>query len=104
MPHLGSTSFPTPSQHVRLPLMPTITVPLRERSYSIHIEPGALDRLANSNLPNEIAVLSNETVAPLYADALCERLQAGGKRRVLQFNAPDGEAYKNLEWVSRAYD
>ncbi|MDQ3813748.1 MAG: 3-dehydroquinate synthase [Armatimonadota bacterium] len=84
--------------------MPTITVPLKERSYDIVIEPGALGRIDSLPLPNQLAVLSNTTVAKLYADDLSERLHSGGTRRVLQFNAPDGEQYKNLYWTSASYD
>lgn len=79
-----------------------LTVPLSERSYDILIEPGALQ---NATLPlaGEAAVLSNATVGPLYADALAERLGENG-RKILRFDVPDGEAYKSLEWTSRAYD
>jgi 3-dehydroquinate synthase len=84
--------------------MPTITVPLKERAYDIIIEPGALNNFDESILPTEIAVLSNETVGPLYADSLSTRLRNGAARRVLQFEALDGERYKNLDWVGRAYD
>ena len=84
--------------------MTLIPVPLGERSYQIRIEAGALQN-CGENWPDEIAVLSNEAVAPLYADALVERLRAQcSSRRVMQFNAPAGEAYKSLEWTSRAYD
>jgi len=81
-----------------------IQVPLGERSYQIRIEAGALQS-GGENWPDEIAVLSNQAVAPLYADALAGRLRAQRpSRRVVQFNAPAGEAYKSLEWTSRAYD
>jgi len=83
--------------------MTVINVPLQDRSYDITIESGALARLAQVPLPEDVAVLSNETVAPLYADALSDQLRSAGKR-VLQFNAPEGEAYKSLEWTARAYD
>lgn len=82
--------------------MTIINVPLSERSYEIRIEPGALQS-CGKNWPDELAVLSNESVAPLYADALAARLKQEG-RRVIQFNAPAGEAYKSLDWTSRAYD
>jgi 3-dehydroquinate synthase len=78
-----------------------IQVPLGERSYEIRIAPGLL-QTCGAQWPLELAVLSNEAVAPLYADALAARLTKG--RRVVQFNAPAGEAYKSLEWTSRAYD
>jgi 3-dehydroquinate synthase len=83
--------------------MPTIRVPLGERAYDIVVESGALSRFDLNLLPTEVAILSNETVAPLYADSLAERLTASG-RRVIPFNAPEGEAYKSLEMMGKAYD
>ena len=80
-----------------------ITVPLRERAYDILVENDLLSTFDTTFLPHEIAVLSNETVAPLYAAPLIERLRADG-HRVLDFNAIEGEGAKNLEWVGRAYD
>jgi 3-dehydroquinate synthase len=90
--------------HFTTDSMSIITVPLQERTYNIVVEASALQQLAGSTLPTEIAVLSNTTVAPLYADELTERLRAGDAKRVLQFNAPDGEQYKSFEWLGRAYD
>lgn len=83
-----------------------VHVPLGARSYDIIIENGALDHLAQSAVLapfDEIAVLSNQTVAPLHAEKLARELEASGKR-VLLFCAPEGEAHKSLEWTSRAYD
>src|SRR4028118_1162259 len=71
--------------------------------YDIEIESGLLGIFDTSFLPHEIAVLSNETVAPLYAQPLATRLRENG-RRVLEFNAPEGEGAKNLDWTNRAYD
>ena len=80
-----------------------ITVPLRERAYNIEIENGLLQTFDTSFLPHEIALLSNQIVAPLYAAPLAQRLRAAG-HRVLEFAAPEGEGAKTLEWTSRAYD
>lgn len=82
--------------------MPTVTVPLKERSYDVIIESGSLGRIDTLPLPPEIAILSNQTVAPLYADSIAGRLQAN--HRITQFNEPDGEAYKCAEWVNKAHD
>jgi 3-dehydroquinate synthase len=86
--------------------MPIVPVPLAERSYEIFIENDALQRLVIKDGVlasfGEVAILSNETVAPLYAEPLAESLRAAGKR-VLLFNAPEGEQSKSLEWTSRAY-
>jgi 3-dehydroquinate synthase len=87
--------------------MSTLHVALGERSYDIVIEPGLLHRVLEAcygvPLPSEIAVLTNETVTPLYAEPLAEQLRAAGKR-VLVFAAPEGEQHKSLEWMGRAYD
>lgn len=83
--------------------MAIITVPLKERAYDIVVEPGALRALADAALPEEIVVLSNATVAPLYADALSADLREAG-HRVAQFNAPEGEGSKSFEWLGKAYD
>ena len=80
-----------------------IPVPLRERAYEIEIENGLLNSFDASFLPHEIAVLSNETVAPLYAAPLAQRLRARG-HRALEIVAPEGEGAKNLKWTSHAYD
>jgi 3-dehydroquinate synthase len=82
--------------------MATVRVPLAERAYDIEIEAGALQNFAVESR-GEIAILTNETVAPLYAAPLAERLRAAG-HKVLCCVAPEGEASKNLEWTSRAYD
>lgn len=83
--------------------MPTVTVPLAERAYDITIEPGALREIERFDLPGEVALLSNTTVGAIYGDILNEALRRQGKR-VMQFDAPDGEEHKSLEWTSRAYD
>ncbi|HEX8552499.1 MAG TPA: 3-dehydroquinate synthase [Abditibacteriaceae bacterium] len=86
--------------------MPTIPVSLGDRSYDIEIAAGALARFAESATPParaEVAILSNQTVAPLYADTLAEQLTNAGAK-VIRFNAPDGEAAKSLDVVSQAYD
>jgi 3-dehydroquinate synthase len=75
-----------------------LSIALGTRSYPIHI--GSLDWAACARelqAPGALAlVVSNTTVAPLYAD----RLEAALKpcyRRVLRVELPDGEAHKN--WV-----
>ncbi|MDF2439154.1 MAG: 3-dehydroquinate synthase, partial [Abditibacteriota bacterium] len=82
--------------------MASVHVPLGERAYDITIAPHSLssfDALGH----DEIAILTNETVAPLYAEPLANRLRERGAK-VLVFAAPEGEAHKNLDWASRAYD
>lgn len=75
----------------------TITVALGERSYPIYI--GA-DALSEENLAahvggSQVAVITNELVAPLWLDALKAAL--GSKATELDvFVLPDGEAEKTL--------
>lgn len=85
--------------------MKTLEVQLGARSYPIFIGPGLIDRadLMAQYVPgSQILLVSNTTVAPLYAD----RVQAslGAARRVVRVELPDGESHKTLETVSRMLD
>jgi 3-dehydroquinate synthase len=83
----------------------TIKVPLAERSYDIVIENGALHRVLelSGDLSPDIAILTNQTLAPLYAEPLAGDLRAAG-HRVLLFAQPEGEKYKSSEWLVKAWD
>ena len=82
----------------------TITVELGERSYPIIIGSGLLgggfDLAAHVDGP-DCLVVTNDTVEPLYLDALTANL--GGKQ-VRAISLPDGEAYKTLETVEDILD
>ncbi|HLP98067.1 MAG TPA: 3-dehydroquinate synthase [Sideroxyarcus sp.] len=84
----------------------TLNVGLAERSYSIHIGNGLLERvdLLLPHIPRKRAVIvSNTTVAPLYL----ERLQKGLSQHGVQVGSvilPDGEQYKNGESLNAIYD
>ena len=83
-----------------------VTVPLAERAYPIHIQSGALSclpDLPDAALPGEIALLSNASVAPLYADKLTAQLEALGQR-VVRFDMPDGEQFKSISTMEAAFD
>ncbi len=71
--------------------------------YDIWINQGILcdiNRHINAlGLDGHVIIVSNETVAPLYAEALASRLP-----RADIIAVRDGEAYKNLETVSSIYD
>lgn len=86
--------------------MRTLNVALDERAYPIHIGAGLLGR-ADLVLPllkaPQIALVSNETVAPLYAEALVRPLRGHGVR-VTEIILPDGEQYKNWQTLNRIYD
>ncbi len=78
----------------------TLSVDLGERSYPIHVgDLGVQDarRLAAVLAPlvggQQVAIITNETVAPLYLQPVLDAL---GQRQVDVYQLPDGEAYKTL--------
>ncbi|WP_119393624.1 3-dehydroquinate synthase [Salinibius halmophilus] len=76
--------------------MAITNVDLGERSYPIFIEPASLnqkDKLAPYIHGNQAMIVTNETIAPLYLDALQAALPFTADVVIL----PDGEAYKDLE-------
>ena len=87
------------------PLLRTLTVDLGDRSYPIIIGPGAL-RDSGNFLPyirsRQLLIVTNETVGPLYLDALVETL--GDHYRIESVVLPDGEEYKTLEVLNRIFD
>ena len=84
--------------------MQTVNVDLGERSYPILIGEGLLDTpgLLEPYLGRGRAiVVSNDVVAPLYAERIRGAL---GDRFADMIVLPDGEAHKNLDTVSTIYD
>ncbi|MCZ6618734.1 MAG: 3-dehydroquinate synthase [Gammaproteobacteria bacterium] len=84
--------------------MHRVDVLLDEHGYPIHIGPGAMSnqQLFEPHLSgSQVAVISNETVAPLYLDEL---LKALGETEVDVFTLPDGERHKTLESYSAIMD
>jgi 3-dehydroquinate synthase len=87
----------------------TDTVPIHlpgDRGYEIRIGTGLLNEPASwQGLPKATAavVVSNETVAPLYAERLRERLLAVYKRVDLVV-LPDGEQHKGWDSLNRICD
>ncbi|KLN66919.1 3-dehydroquinate synthase [Vibrio sp. VPAP30] len=79
--------------------MERITVSLDERSYPISIGAGLFNdpaHLSFLSAKQKVVVISNVTVAPLYADKILSLLeQLGCEASVLEL--PDGEQYKSLE-------
>jgi 3-dehydroquinate synthase len=81
----------------------TLTVDLGERSYPIYIGAGLLADPAFYRphiRGRQVMVVSNETVAPLYLDAVRRAL---GDYRLAEVILPDGEQYKNLEVLDQVY-
>ncbi len=79
--------------------MERITVSLGERSYPISIGAGLFNDPAHfSFLPakQKVVVISNVTVAPLYAQKIIQQLEQQGCQPSL-LELPDGEKYKSLD-------
>ena len=88
--------------------IPTRQVPiaLGERSYTIHIGSGLLDDPASwAGLPaaSDALIVSNTTVAPLYAGRLAAAVRPQ-HRRVLQLTLPDGEQHKGWAALDLVFD
>ena len=86
--------------------MQTLNVALGDRAYPIHIGSGLLSQ-TDLILPhlkrNNVAIVTNTTVAPLYLEKLAKPLREAGVN-VLEIILPDGEAYKNSETLNLIYD
>lgn len=84
--------------------MQVLTVDLDERSYPIYIGEGLLDRkelLTRHIRGKQVLIVTNETVAPLYASRL---LQSLSEFQVDQVVLPDGERFKTLETLNSIFD
>jgi 3-dehydroquinate synthase len=90
-----------------MPATDTVRIQLPDnRDYEIRIGSGLLDEAASwQGLPKAAAavIVSNETVAPLYAERLRERLLAL-YARVDLVALPDGEQYKDWPHLNRICD
>ncbi|MBN2109195.1 MAG: 3-dehydroquinate synthase [Deltaproteobacteria bacterium] len=86
--------------------MNTVTVDLGRRSYDILIEEQLLDKagacIAGLRPQGATAIVTNATVAPLYAARLAAALtHAGFTTAVIEL--PDGEQYKTHDQLQRLY-
>lgn len=82
-----------------------VPIELGDRSYPIHIGSGLLDSLVFATLPRgtTAVIVSNSTVAPLYADLLVATLRTNFSN-VRQVQLPDGEHFKNWETLNQIFD
>ncbi len=74
------------------------------RSYPIYIGSGLLSQpeLLNRHITaQQVLIVSNETVAPLYLPQLASAL---GERQVASVVLPDGEQYKSLQYLDTIFD
>jgi len=86
--------------------MNTLQLDLGERSYPIHIGSGLLDQsdLYRIHIKGTFtAVVTNETVAPLYADKVVKALEGIGQK-VKLIVLPDGEVFKTWEVLQKIFD
>ena len=82
--------------------MATVNVALGERSYQVHVENGALDRVGyfaeRNRISGKAAIITDSNVCPLYAERLIQSLQDAEYEYSLHvFDA--GEQSKNLHTV-----
>lgn len=83
-----------------------VHIDLGERSYAIHIGTGLLaDPGSYADLPaaSSALIVSNTTVAPLYAQTLSQAL-ASRYRTVHVLELPDGESHKDWATLNRIFD
>jgi len=83
--------------------MKTLNVELGERRYPIHIGSGLLRRaelLQPCIAGSRVAVVTNETVGPLYLDTLLKQLTPWAPVCVV---LPDGEVYKTLDVLNNIF-
>jgi 3-dehydroquinate synthase len=86
-------------------MMQTLNVSLADRSYPINIGSGLLAR-AESYAPfiagNTVAIVTNETVAPLYLRQAKAAIESLGKA-VIEIVLPDGEEHKTAASLDTIY-
>lgn len=86
--------------------MLTVKVGLADRSYPIYVGAGLLAQaglLARHLQQPRVAIVTNETVAPLYLQRLAGALESAGVQ-VLRVVLPDGEAYKDWRTLNLVFD
>ena len=87
-----------------MPTQKTVNVELGERSYPIVIGSGLLGggfELSAHVAGADCLVVSNETVAPIYLEALRANLEGKAVRAVI---LPDGEVYKTITTANTVID
>ncbi|MBL8310904.1 MAG: 3-dehydroquinate synthase [Burkholderiales bacterium] len=85
--------------------MQTVNVNLADRPYPIHIGPNLLgnaDALRPFVRGGTLAIVTNETLGPMFLPRLREMASAMGKAAI-EIVLPDGEAYKTADSLDRIY-
>ncbi len=86
--------------------MKTLEVDLGDRSYPIYIGTGLIDQpnlFSACKKATSIYIVTNTTVAPLYAERLTKTLETLGKP-VRTIILPDGESYKDWKNLQLIFD
>ena len=84
--------------------MRTLQVDLGERSYPIHIGERLIDRrdlFEEKIRGRQVAIVTNETVAPLYLERLRQALSGYAVTSII---LPDGEKHKNWQTLQLIFD
>ncbi len=79
-----------------------VTVDLGERSYDIVIGSRTIQKLGirvKELRPSKVAIISNETIFPIYKDVVLSSLREYNIEPEV-FLIPDGEEYKDSKWVT----
>ena len=87
-----------------MPDLQTLTVNLGERSYPIYIGENILEAgelITPHILGNQVVIISNETVAPLYLERLIKCI---GQTPIETIILPDGEQYKTLATLETIFN
>jgi 3-dehydroquinate synthase len=83
-----------------------LRVELGSRAYPIHIGPGLMSRsdlYASHVMGRRVALVTNETVAALYAGPVEAALAKAGATTTMRVVLPDGEAFKTWGSLERIY-
>jgi 3-dehydroquinate synthase len=86
--------------------MQSLDVALGERSYPIYIGTGLLAQsglLVSVLKQPRVAIVTNETVAPLYLPKVVDGLRAAGVQAI-EIVLPDGEQFKEWATLNRIFD
>lgn len=84
--------------------MKTLTVALGERSYPIYIGENLLSQaelLTRHIQSKQVAIVTNETVAPLYLQKVLSNLSSYQVEAIV---LPDGEKFKTLDSLTKIFD
>ena len=85
--------------------MKTINIDLGDRSYPIYVGEQLIGNptiLHDHIHTDNVVIVTNTTVAPLYLDAVTKAL--GDDKNILPIILPDGEQYKNTETLNTIYE